>query len=113
MKDHAGKDVKIGWTILDAKLAKHDGKEVLLTSEELLFEVKRDTQEFKVHSKASTTYSLEGQGDILKVEDWKKENGREKLLVGERRGDAFFVSTRGKEDGRKLTPPKRTLLMTS
>ena len=65
MKDPAGKDVKIGWTILDTKLAKHDSKEVLLTSEELMFDVKRDRQEFKVHSKTSTTYSLNGEGAIL------------------------------------------------
>lgn len=105
------KDVKIGWTVLDTKLAKHDGKEVLLSSEELMLEVKRDREGFKVHSKSSTTYSLEGPGDVLKLEDWKKENGKEKLLQGERRGDSFVVSRRGKEDSRKLPPPKRTLRM--
>jgi hypothetical protein len=94
---------------MDTRLGKHDGKEVLINSEELFVHVKRGETEFKIEQKTTTVLSVEGQGEVLKAEDWKKESGKEKLVIGERRGNDFIVKTKGKDGERKLAPPKRTL----
>src|SRR5687767_5927367 len=64
---------KIGWSVAEIKLTKHDGKEALLVSDETVFEIKRATDTVKMRSVLTTLFGLEGDGEVLWSEDIQNE----------------------------------------
>jgi hypothetical protein len=104
-------DKKIGWMVTESKLTKLDGKEVAITAEELFVEIKRGGDGLKLEVTSSTYFGLEGDGPILLVQESSKENGKEKIQKGTRKGDAFTISTtsNGRTIDRSVAPPKKDL----
>ena len=103
-------DKKVGWSTLDLKLGKHDGKEALLISEEMVFEVKRGGGEgVKMRTVSSTAFGLEGQGTILHMKEETDESGRKSTRTGVLKNDKFIVTMTNATKERSLAPPKKTL----
>src|SRR5437588_11096665 len=59
---------KAGWSVLDLRFAKHDGKDVFIITDENYLETKRDGQTVKMHLTSATTFKLEGQGDVVRID---------------------------------------------
>src|SRR5262245_7732178 len=103
------KDVKVGWMTIDTRLGKHDGKDVLTVSEESHFKLNRGGSNVPMIMKSRTLYSLEGAGDVLLVEECKKEADSETIRKAVRQGDQFVISTVSPKTERKVTPPRKNL----
>lgn len=104
---------KIGWSISEIKLTKHDGKDALLSTEETLFEIKRDQAGVKLHVTNTTLFGLEGDGEVLWVEEVQKEGKRDVKRRGERKDGRFVVtSSIEPKKERVIALPKKNLVMT-
>src|SRR5262245_25356419 len=107
------KEHKVGWMINEAKLGKYDGKDVLIWTEELRAEMKRDKSSVKMELKEKSVFSLTGNGDLLFHEESNKEGKAETIRRGVRRGDKFFITVSSEPDReRSVAPPRRNLLQT-
>ncbi|HKB42344.1 MAG TPA: transglutaminase-like domain-containing protein [Gemmataceae bacterium] len=104
---------KIGWMISETKLAQLDNKEVALSAEEFYVKVNRDGDDLVMESKGSTWFSLEGDGEVLRIEDRSKQNKRETLRTGVRKGKEFVISTnqKGRTTERTVALPKKNLVL--
>lgn len=100
---------KAGWSTLDIKLGKHDGKDALVMTEEMVFEIKRGGGGVKIHTLSSATYGTEGAGDMLQLKEETNESGRKATRTGIRKGDAFLVTMSNSSKERRLAPPKKNL----
>lgn len=106
-------DKKLGWMILDVKLGKHDGKDVLISTEEMLAELKRGGASVKMEMKTSGIFALTGDGDLLVYEDRRKGAEGETVWRGVRKGDKFVISiSTAPGNERSVAPPKRNLMST-
>jgi hypothetical protein len=105
------KDQKIGWLISETKLAKLDGKEVAVSTEDALFQINRGDDALTIESKSFTYYSLEDDGYVLLLEDRSTQNKKETVRRGVRQGKRFVITTtmNGRTSERTVAAPKRTL----
>jgi hypothetical protein len=87
------KKVKVGWSVDDVKLGKHEGKPVLISTEETFFSVLRDGEKSVKKEKRVTYYSLEGEGSIILVERRAWEDKKEVLRKAVRKGKGMVVTT--------------------
>jgi hypothetical protein len=101
---------KVGWSILDLKFDKHDGKDVFVIIDETYLETKRDSKTVKMHMTSATTFGLEGTGDIIRIDEPTEAGGRKTTRTAERQGDVFVVkSSIDPDNPRKVKPPKKNL----
>ncbi len=101
---------KVGWSVLDLSLARHDDKDVFIITDDTYLETKRAGRTVKMRLTSATTFGLEGQGDIVRVEETNAEGGRTTKRTGVRRGDAFVITSSIDPDNpRCAKPPKKSL----
>jgi hypothetical protein len=103
---------KIGWSTLESKLARLDDKDVFVVAEESSFELKRGRESVKMRLTSTTTYALDGRGDIIRMEETSTESGGI-TRKGERRGDGFVITSSTDPDKeRKVAVPKKNFAAT-
>ncbi len=95
------KDKKIGWVIEETRLARRDGKDVLVSSSETYTKTLFDGDKSEKEEKEVITYELTGEGTILAAEVNAKEDGKTTVREVFRHGKGLRISTR--QGGRKLT----------
>ena len=105
-------NVKIGWMISETKLVRRDGKDVVLASEEGVFEIHREGEKTKIEATGHTYFRLEGKGEIVSIEERKKNDGRETVYKAVPRGGKFVIRTavNGRTDERTVALPKKNFL---
>ena len=108
----SGKDVKLGWMISETKVVRRDGKDVLLSAEDFVFEVHREGQKTRQEIKSLTYFSLQGNGEVLSIEETKKQDGRQTTTRAAAKGGKFVITTEvnGRKDERTVALPKKTFL---
>ena len=103
---------KIGWMISETRLVRRDGKDVVLSLEEAVFDIHRDGQKTRIESKSTTYFSLEGKGDILFIEEVHNQDGRKTLRRGVPKAGKLVITTQvnGRKDERTVALPKKNFL---
>jgi Transglutaminase-like superfamily len=104
---------KVGWMLSETRLGTHDGKEVVISSEEALIALGRGKERNTLELKTTTVYSLEGNGAILMIENTEKQNDRPTVRRAIRRGDklAITIQVNGRKTERLVPAPKENLAM--
>jgi hypothetical protein len=95
------KDKKIGWVIEETKLAKHAGKDVLVSSTEEYTKTLFDGEKSEKEEKEVITHELTGEGTILMAEVTAKEDGKTTVRKVVRHGKGLRITTQ--QGSRTLT----------
>lgn len=105
------KKVKVGWSVDDTKLGKHDGKDVLITTEESFFSILRDGDKTVKKEKKVTCYALDGEGEIVFMERQSWEQKKKTLRQAVRKGKGMVMTTKqGARAAERTIPlPKHSL----
>lgn len=105
------KDRKIGWFVDEATIGKHEGKEVVLHTQEGLMSTSFDGEKSTWSQKITMAFDLEGHGDVVFIDECTKEDSQETVRQARRRGKELVVSTttNGRKSERRVGLPKETL----
>jgi Transglutaminase-like superfamily len=108
---------KMGWIVMDLKLATHGGRPVLQTTQESHSVTLFDGEKSVKTDKVVVRYELAGEGTILSAEKTVKEDGRVSTYALARHGKGVRVTTRLGDrtrgaKSRDAATPKDTLALT-
>jgi hypothetical protein len=105
------KGKRVGWSVDEIKLAKRDGKDVLVATSESYMVTLFDGEKSTKADKSTYTYSLEGDGPMLHADVFKEDDGKAITRVGALVGKKFEITTTqgGRKSKRAVTVPKDTL----
>ncbi|MBY0231342.1 MAG: transglutaminase-like domain-containing protein [Gemmataceae bacterium] len=104
------KGKKAGWSLDEIKVAKRDGKDVLVSSTESVLATQFDGVKSRKESRTTVTYSLEGEGPILHALAWKKDDATEVTREATAAKDGLRIVTTPKGGKPRTVPvPKDTL----
>jgi hypothetical protein len=105
------KDKKVGWVVEEMKLGKHNGADVLLSTNETYMVTLFDKEKSVKHDKSVTAYELTGAGAILFADVSREEDGKVVTRRVERAGAGVKITTKqgGRTFTRTVKAPKDTI----
>lgn len=105
------KGKKVGWSVDEIKLAKRDGKDVVLYTSESLFQTLFDGEKSTKKDRTEFSYGLDGDGPLLHAKVFKEDDGKVITREAFREGKSFRIVTEqgGRKSERTVAPPKDAL----
>jgi hypothetical protein len=105
------KKVKVGWSVEETKLGKHNGKDVLISTSQNYFSVNVSGEKSVTSETTVVYYSLEGNGPIVFAEKKSREDKKETTRRAVPKGKGLLLSTKqGARSSERMIPIPKDML---